>query len=858
MTDEIIDHSSLPSPLATVPGIGIGTILADRYEIVALLGSGGMGVAYKARDLRSGQFVALKFLSPDRLTNPKDILRFKREAATASKLQHVGIAHVVDFGLLEDSQPYLAMEYVAGTTLAQRIESTGQLPWEETLDVFIQVCDALAYAHSKHVLHRDIKPSNIMVSQSPGHLVSAKLLDFGIARLMQSSELTRQRLTGTGEVLGSPVYMSPEQARSAELDARSDLYSVGCSLYEALTGSPPHLGQTPIATILKRETDQPLALSEASLGLSFPQSLETVVFKLLETKPNDRIQSAPDLKEKLQKIRTESGQIQSSPKPITHLEQPSRPSRSLWIGPVCALLVLCAATTALSYLFLRPDSATSVPKRMNSTISTPISTPTPSTPPIPEFEALKADGLLSAGDHALQRRDYARAYESYSKANALFVANSRPLTMERRDALLGMAYCAQELREYDKAAELELQVIEIDRKRIGDTPAWAFELTFMGSKFLQQTDVDAKVAWQRAEPLYKKSVVLAERIRDQRVLAYISQQVQSCVARHLIREAQLCFDQAQVCLKVARPEDRANLLPAMSKMASIYNDTYHYEKIEPLAEQALSFYQTSPPSQRFAFVDNVIAIASLCNDVAARTKQPLKHCATANLLCQAVLPICQRPSDDLQRLRLAALYHLMGHNFHMEGNFGKASAYGPAMECLQKSYQVRCQIEKRESAELASTVVSIAQLYRISGNYREAVVHFKHALDIFEKTGDTQSRGCAEALDGVATCYRMLGRIAEADALDRRSFEILAKTGGLETILGVGLLLRQGAEKERAGQYVQAIKLYEQAQRICRTRFPGCVSLNAALERALAEVKGRTADKRSTSIDPVKAPSRHG
>ena len=171
------------APSEHVTGVTIGSVVSDRYVVLSLIGRGGMGIAYKAMDNQLNQSVVLKFLLPQRFANVRDLSRFEREAKTASRLSHPGIVKVIDFAVLANKQPYLVMEFLDGQTLAQRIEAEGQLPVEETIDIFIQICDALAYAHAMGILHRDIKPSNIMLI-TEGASPCAKLLDFGMAKFI--------------------------------------------------------------------------------------------------------------------------------------------------------------------------------------------------------------------------------------------------------------------------------------------------------------------------------------------------------------------------------------------------------------------------------------------------------------------------------------------------------------------------------------------------------------------------------------------------------------------------------------------------------------------------------------------------
>jgi serine/threonine protein kinase len=278
--------------------IDIGAILGGRYEIHSHIGQGGMSTVYKAKDSQTGNLVAVKVLFFERVLDARAVARFQQEVQAAAKLDHPCLAKVYDSGLADSGQPYLVMELVEGRTLAARIAEEGQLPIDETVKIFIQVCDGLAHAHKNKVLHRDLKPSNIMLTTGEDGSLSVKILDFGIAKMEESAGQSLH-ITQTGEVLGSPFYMSPEQARGSQVDQRSDLYSLGCALYETLTGGPPHIGQSAISTLLRREIDKPLAMSEASLGRHFPKQLEQIVVKLLKHDPNERYQSALEVKNAL-------------------------------------------------------------------------------------------------------------------------------------------------------------------------------------------------------------------------------------------------------------------------------------------------------------------------------------------------------------------------------------------------------------------------------------------------------------------------------------------------------------------------------------------------------------------------------
>jgi len=271
-----------------------GSVVDNRYDIVRPLGSGGMGEVYLARDRTLGRDVALKVLRSQYAGDRESAERFKREATSAAGLSHPNIVQVYDLGDTEDGSSYIAMEYVPGGTLKDRIVEEGPLDARLAAGYGYQVAEALGAAHAKGVVHRDIKPQNVLITASGG----AKVADFGIARAASASADAQ---TKTGTVMGTAGYMSPEQALGRPATPKSDLYSLGVVLYEALTGTLPFTADNPIAVSMKHVNEAPRPPKD--LNPAVPDGMNALVMKLLSKSPEDRYPDADTLAEDLWQAR---------------------------------------------------------------------------------------------------------------------------------------------------------------------------------------------------------------------------------------------------------------------------------------------------------------------------------------------------------------------------------------------------------------------------------------------------------------------------------------------------------------------------------------------------------------------------
>ncbi|NUQ87113.1 MAG: Stk1 family PASTA domain-containing Ser/Thr kinase, partial [Glycomyces artemisiae] len=325
-------------------------LLGGRYEIGEVIGYGGMAEVHRGRDLRLGRDVAVKLLRADLSRDESFLIRFRREAQNSASLNHPNIVAVFDTGE-EAGIPYMVMEFVNGRTLKEVLLAEGRFDPAAACEVVADMCSALDFSHKHHIIHRDVKPGNVMLSETS----QVKVMDFGIARALASGQAT---MTQTSAVIGTAQYLSPEQARGETVDARSDVYAVGCVLYELLVGHPPFTGDNPVSVAYQHVREEARPPSE--LNPAIPASVDAVIMKALAKNPENRYHSAGEMREDL--IRAARGQEVMAPAvmaaadrtaiidpdataPIRQLPT-SKSKRRPWLIALGVILALVAVTAA--------------------------------------------------------------------------------------------------------------------------------------------------------------------------------------------------------------------------------------------------------------------------------------------------------------------------------------------------------------------------------------------------------------------------------------------------------------------------------------------------------------------------------
>ena len=350
----------------------VGTVLG-KYRILSELSSGGMGEVYRAQHEILGRSAAVKVLKHELTEDETLVNRFINEAKAASAIQHPGIIEVLDFGVTEDGRSYLVMEFLEGEPLSARIEKRKRLPDHEAAAIGRGIARALEAAHAKGIFHRDLKPDNIFIVPDVDTGERPKVLDFGIAKLTDANS----RNTQTGALMGTPMYMAPEQARAAaQIDHRADLYSLGCILYELVVGEPPFVGSGAGEIIALHMFEEPVPPRKRVLSVS--PALEAVIMKLLAKEPNDRFQSAAQLAEALHLRNPANSASLTIPHDIA-----APPKRNM-MPLVAGAITLGIAAAVVGFFVLRgsDDVKPPAPVEQQAPPPLPVTVQAPSPPPV--------------------------------------------------------------------------------------------------------------------------------------------------------------------------------------------------------------------------------------------------------------------------------------------------------------------------------------------------------------------------------------------------------------------------------------------------------------------------------------------
>lgn len=696
---------------------GVGSTIGDKYEILAVVGGGAMGLVYKAKHTLMKRTVALKMLHPNMVVDEGTVKRFQKEAEALSCLNHPNILTVFDFGVSKTGQPYLVTDYLEGQTVAELLEQNERADWMRTLRIFTQVCSALAHAHKHGVIHRDIKPSNIMLVNFEEQPDFVKILDFGIAKVVSDVPEGSSSLTRTGEVFGSPLYMSPEQCRGKALDSRSDIYSLGCVMYRTLTGQPALFGQDLVECLYKHVNEEPQPLTQVTPEANIPPELEAVVLKCLAKDPAARYQTMADLKDALNAIIRSSGgavaedqeasavmdfsgaPISSAPSAATRdlqakieqsgLEetQPSPDAGKLASAgmfgnrKIVIAVVAVAAVLVVPWLFFKIFASDPSTHGGGATpVETPENTPIPAGADPYETEMDKGYEEFQSGYYQESLEWYQKAYEDSKKEK---------LPPEKvADALHQLVASATEFGDYDKAAQYvtELEAVA------GVTP-----------QTTKPTSMDAADAFYDRGSLlvYHKDPESVKRAEKLLAAAIEFYKTKSSAGEELMR--------------------------SLAKMGQIALMEGNLPKAQKLMGQAVTIAKEDPGVSQLELALRLDQLGDTYVLVANTMKKPKDYYQNAEDLYKKALKIRKGLLKSDSHPALAQSYKRLGIMFFLR------DLYEQSLDQLNRSLAIR-QKENRP-LPIAEIQRAISYVYLKQKKFTEAQAIFNQALETAKKAG---------------------------------------------------------------------------------------------------------------------------
>ncbi len=317
--------------------------LSNNFVILSTLGQGGVGTVYKVQNETTKQIFAAKVLHPEYVRDPKALIRFDQEIEAAKLFDHRNLVKIYEKGKTAFGTPYFIMEYLDGKNLATMISEQIYIDEPHALKLFLQICDGIGYAHSKGLVHRDLKPSNVIVVKDNDGSELVKIVDFGIVKITSPDS----NVTNGGDGFGSPNYMSPEQCQGNPVDSRSDIYSLGCCLYEMATGNAPFAAENPIKTVLKHVNESHIPIRQASPNLELSEGIELMIDRMLVKEPNGRYQTIDEIKHDIKLIQTGKTPVKSGSRTTFLLHKKNKPKTMAAIA-IGLLLVLILVTVAIT------------------------------------------------------------------------------------------------------------------------------------------------------------------------------------------------------------------------------------------------------------------------------------------------------------------------------------------------------------------------------------------------------------------------------------------------------------------------------------------------------------------------------
>ncbi len=715
----------------------IGTTLAEKYQILEKLGSGGMGLVYKARHNLMKRLVAIKLMLPQFAASATALKRFRQEAQAASHLNHPNILKVYDFGVTPQGLPYLVMDLLEGTNLSAELMAHGYLPLGRSLNIFVQTCAALSHAHQKGVIHRDLKPGNIMMVDYDGQHDVVQIVDFGMAKILSEMDAENEELTKTGEVFGSPMYMSPEQCMGKPLDARSDIYSLGCVMYRTLTGKPAVAGASAMECFNKHATALPAAFNEVAPELMLPVGLEKVVFKAMAKEIEDRYENMSDLRDDLMSQLSLISEISSSMPAGTVRPYVPQPSQINQLQPHTSLPepILVDSHTQVSNVAMSPfpvadQQVSNATDSISDSSFEPASAASSSAPANDTGSGSVLQSIATTG--ASTGSPATTGASTYSRPSSSKFNNIRQTNLDDSNSALSQFQPpANATRKGILWASIAGVLI------IGGAAA----LTLMPSA--QKTPVTtsdapapqdnyAKVLSQGqssfdhgdySEALKKFKIAFNE-ARASGDYEHKVAEVRMSLGRTYMETQQTenAKKEFQEILKIRESEKKLSALDAteaMNELGKIYRSEGNFSLSQQFFNKALVLRQGYKGANRAAVAETLADMGNL----ALAQKQFKK---ATDLLAQA--ESIASSSQGLNELNKANIFSAIGQAYQLQGQYGKATSY------YEKALALREKSLNPDNPAIADTLTYLGTLSFVQRNFAKAETYLVHALDIQKRT----------------------------------------------------------------------------------------------------------------------------
>src|SRR6266478_1336156 len=794
-----ISSTRVPAPALPPGEFSPGTVLGDRYEILALLGQGGMGAVYKARDTELDRLVALKIIRPELTTNPEILKRFKQELILARQVTHRNVIRIFDLGQA-DGFKFITMEYLEGQDLRGVLREKGKLPPEEAAKIILQICRALEAAHGEGVIHRDLKPQNIMLDANG----RAYVMDFGIARSAYLPGMTQ-----TGALVGTPEYMSPEQAKGEKLDERSDLFSLGTILYELIIGQSPYYSDTPLATLWKRIQEKAKPLNE--VDPTIPKPLSDIVAKALEIEPENRFATAHEFAQHLESFLGISPSMIGS---ITdQLLVPLPAQKPIWKYTTIGAMVLLLAVAGIG-----------LPRKFFPGSSKKTPAPEPLVLAIIPLRNASGDASLNWLGGSLAEVVRTEVGQS---------AEFRTVSPDRLQQVLTDLRIGPD----SEIAPTDLQrIAEFTKARL---LVWG-QYARVGDKIRIEAKLD-DLKGQRTVPLSAEAAGESALLGTADKLAQTIQQNLSLGRGSVQNLKAAAFKPSSNSLEAIRAytdgmakarqgnyidavkefesatKADANFALAYSMLGQTYARLGHDRDAEQSATRSVELSSNLPPVEKY-IIQAVNAKIGNNYQKALDAYQNLERLMPSDPQVQFELGSLYQQHGEFDKAHEHYANTLQTDPKHIEAlrNIGKVETDRgnpkDSLDYLNRALSLAVELNNRQGK--ATVLHDLGEAYKLLNRPQDALQNFQQSLEIKRQIGD--KKGMAESLDQIAVVYYdSLGKSAEAEKIYKQELDI-RKDLGDQAGLGVALrdfgyfLVNNGRNEEALSTTKQSLQIWMQ------------------------------------------------